>query len=77
MVRGFFSDQDGFISLPYEIIAGGCVSTLFLADICSQLNMITIFGVNWKSNEENNWDVWIALRTSCAAVMELLLDADS
>ncbi|XP_020896462.1 calcium-binding mitochondrial carrier protein Aralar1, partial [Exaiptasia diaphana] len=24
MVRGFFSDSDGFISLPYEIIAGGC-----------------------------------------------------
>ncbi|XP_031574547.1 calcium-binding mitochondrial carrier protein Aralar1-like [Actinia tenebrosa] len=24
MVRGFFSDNDGFISLPYEIIAGGC-----------------------------------------------------
>ena len=34
MVRGFFSDNDGFISLPYEIIAGGCVSNLsFTGDL--------------------------------------------
>lgn len=26
-VRDVFRDKDGFISLPFEIVAGGCVSS--------------------------------------------------
>ena len=26
LVRDLFRDKDGFISLPFEIVAGGCVS---------------------------------------------------
>ena len=28
-MRDRFRDKDGFISLPYEIVAGGCVSRVY------------------------------------------------
>lgn len=29
-VRDVFRDKDGFISLPFEVVAGGCVSEQFV-----------------------------------------------
>ena len=31
-VRDVFRDKDGFISLPFEIVAGGCVSTVLSSE---------------------------------------------
>ena len=54
-VRDVFRDKDGFISLPFEIVAGGCVSKqsvrqngnrkMFLYTRCLRIKLRFIFHV--------------------------------